>query len=315
MISRDIHTNIICQKTSGPVQIETNRRGREASFHFPRLAQASGYSRVCLAYRSRRAYALKLSTATEHEAFPGWRRMGVSATHLSLQRVGENEKERQREREKTAGRFIDQKAARYSASSVCAHLHLDVALRANGIRLDARLSSPFTSSALFLSVLNGVVVVVAVTLHPSSSRLAAVSEDVLSSRAGRRRHEHESVEHVIHITPAHNEPSTTSARSLLSHDSDSVHSARFAHLHCANNPNTTPRRATRSTGTGQNGVRHCPATPTPERGLIGLSGERDGVRTHRQESRQSPAISPSPPTSPLRTRGETQRQRRNEQVP
>jgi len=28
---------------------------------------------------------------------------------------------------------------------------------------------------------------------------------------------------------------------------------------------TTPRRATRSTDTGQNGARHCPATPTPER--------------------------------------------------
>lgn len=50
--------------------------------------------------------------------------------------------------------------------------------------------------------------------------------------------------------------------------------ARVAH-----NPTTaTPRRATRSTDTGQNGARHCPATPTPERARSsqGRNGRQGG---------------------------------------
>lgn len=44
------------------------------------------------------------------------------------------------------------------------------------------------------------------------------------------------------------------SRSVLPHDGD-----------------TPTRRATRSTNTGQNGARHCPATPTPERARPGLA--------------------------------------------
>lgn len=51
------------------------------------------------------------------------------------------------------------------------------------------------------------------------------------------------------------------ARACVSRRSASIYST-----HAVYNPaTTTPRRATRSTDTGQNGARHCPATPTLER--------------------------------------------------
>lgn len=80
-------------------------------------------------------------------------------------------------------------------------------------RVLVRSSSPFTLP--FESFVYQASCVVA-TLHLPSQQLAAntIREDGLPrSRAGRRRHRHESRRHVIHITPASNRAQQTLARS------------------------------------------------------------------------------------------------------
>lgn len=81
------------------------------------------------------------------------------------------------------------------------------------VRSSSPSSSPFTLP--FESFVYQASCVVA-TLHLPSQQLAAntIQEDGLPrSRAGRRRHRHESRRHVIHITPPSNRAQQTLARS------------------------------------------------------------------------------------------------------
>lgn len=105
------------------------------------------------------------------------------------------------------------------------------------------------------------------TLRPPSQRLAIRKS--LPRRAGslRRRRRHR---HAIHITPG-----LAGRGGGVQARSHAPRSRARVCYHVAPTPNslaraayypatTTPRRATRSTDTGQNGARHCPATLTPE---------------------------------------------------